>query len=493
MSGLLAAIRYSATAILEWNPMENKSLLPLLRRWWRLLFAGAVIGGCAGYFVASTSAPTYESDVKMLVGPVNTDYDSLRAAGQLGRSYAELATSRPVLSYAIRRTGARTTPRALSEQDAVRTTSNDITRIVEISVRHGDASTAADLANALARRIRQLARATPPQLTATARTLMEQPEIARLPAVTHDAVGTAARRVLNPSIAGLVNVFDPAEPAAQPVAPRISLITILAAFMGLLAVGVIVVLRESSTHELADERSLRARETPAFLGAVAAPSPRRGSFPLAVDAGPHTTAEGYRAIATKLGLFDSELGVRSLLVLGASSGRRGGVVAANLAGVLAEAGRRVLLLDANAAGGGATTALALEGRPGYGELLATMSNGRLNGTLEQLTIAHSEDLLVLPRGTLPGLTMLDVDRAELLIDRLDREADLVIVSAAPVQAPPTALVWSRVTEGTVVVVDHNVTTEDRLNDTLDSLRFSGAKLIGTVLGRRGRLAATKVA
>jgi capsular polysaccharide biosynthesis protein/Mrp family chromosome partitioning ATPase len=466
--------------------MDNKSLLPLLKRWWRLLIVGAVVGGFAGHYVASNSAPTYEAVVKMLVGPINTDYDTLRAAGELGRSYAELATSKPVLAYGIRKAQARTTPTALIDKGAIKTTSNDITRIVQISVDYGDAATAANLANALAGRIQRLASATPKAATTSTSALMTQPEIRALPTGTQDAISTAVRRVLNPSIGGMVTVVDPAERPVTPVAPRVTLITIMAAFMGLLGMCVIVLLRESSAKGLADERLLTTLDEPAFLGALVAPRTRKGGGQLAVEVGASAAIDGYRAVATKLGFFDDRPPVRTLLVIDPHKGKRSGVAAANLAGVLADARRRVVLLDAGSMEGGATTALALEGQPGFSELLAGAGLESLDGQVAQVRVPRAPGFDVLPRGVAPGSNVLDVEGAQRLLEYLEADVDFVIVSASPIHRSPAALVWARVADGTILVVDDKRTTEEELTDVVRSLRFVGARLLGTVLGRGGR-------
>jgi Mrp family chromosome partitioning ATPase len=194
--------------------------------------------------------------------------------------------------------------------------------------------------------------------------------------------------------------------------------------------------------------------------------------------------DAYRTVATNMGLFDNPPRARSLLMLDASDGRRAGAAAANLAGVIAGSGRRVLLLDANAAAGGATSVLSLDGKPGYGELLAHFRGAELNGNLGRLKVEHAEDFAVLPRGTGGGQAMLDVDSAQRLLRALSEDVDLILVAAAPIERSPAALVWSRVTDGAVLVVDDKRTTEDRVSDTLRTLRFSGAHVLGTVLGRQ---------
>lgn len=469
--------------------MENKSLLPLLARWWKILLLGAVLGGLAGHYVAAHETPTYSADTKLIVGPINTDYDTLQAAGDLARSYAEIATSRPVLGYAIRKSGAHTTATQLIKDGKVQTTSNDITRIVEITVDYNDPKIAAELANGVATRIGQIARATPARATDATDALLRQQEITALPAQTQQAIGTAAQRVLGPSVSGLTTVVDPAEVPIDPVSPRVGLMTALAAFMGFLALGVGVLLRETTGRNIADERSLTALGDPAFLGSIAAPAPRRGGVAsLVVDSGPPAVAEEYRGVATKAGLFDDPPAVQSLLVLDGSNGRRSGAVAANLASVLAHAGRRVVLLDANASSDGATSILDLDGRPGYGELLASLrlGGGELNGEVDAFRVEHSADFEVLPRGTTEGSVVVDADRAQRLLRRLSADADIVIVAAAPLHESPAGLVWARVAEGAVLVVDEKRIPAERIEEVLTNLRLIRAEVLGTVIARGGR-------
>src|SRR5215208_1836330 len=125
-----------------------------VRRWWWMLVVGALAAGVIANVVASRMQPTYAADARLLVGPINADKDTLLASGQLARTYAELATSRPVLESAITDSGVPTTVRRLTED--VTTTSNDVNRIVTISVEDAGPAAAAALANAIATRLRDL-------------------------------------------------------------------------------------------------------------------------------------------------------------------------------------------------------------------------------------------------------------------------------------------------------------------------------------------------
>jgi Mrp family chromosome partitioning ATPase len=175
------------------------------------------------------------------------------------------------------------------------------------------------------------------------------------------------------------------------------------------------------------------------------------------------------------------------VVLDAGDGTSSGVVAANLAAVLADNRRRVLLLDANTRSHGATRLLGLEGQPGYTEIIESAGYGDLNGEVSELRVARGADFHVLPRGSVATTGLLNHDRAQRVLLRLLDDADLVIVSAPSLQRSPAALVWAQVTDGTLLVVEDGQTSQEQLSDVLKSLSIVEANIMGTILGRNRRI------
>ena len=112
--------------------MELSGYLAIAKRWWWTLIVSAWIAGLAGYIVASGLPPTYESQVKVLVGPINTDTDTLRASGLLVQTYAQVVLTDTVLQSTVKELGLTITPDDFRE--ATRATANDVTRILTIRV-----------------------------------------------------------------------------------------------------------------------------------------------------------------------------------------------------------------------------------------------------------------------------------------------------------------------------------------------------------------------
>jgi hypothetical protein len=208
----------------------------LLRRWWWLLAAGAAAGAVVAWLLASRGGVAYEADMKVLVGPVSADYPTLQGSRELGRTYAALASSRPVVFAAARSTRVVLTP--AQADTAVSATSNDVTRILDIRVRRPQAAPALRMASAIGAELAALRRRVPSQQADAVTAIMRDPALVPLTHAQRQAVRGAAERAAWPSPAGDLEVVD--GPVAHRVKTRVGLIVIVGALAGALAAALAV-------------------------------------------------------------------------------------------------------------------------------------------------------------------------------------------------------------------------------------------------------------
>jgi capsular polysaccharide biosynthesis protein len=123
------------------------SLGPVLRHWWWLVVLLVALSALVGYLGASRVQPTYESRVRVLVGPVEADLDTIRASSGLVQTYAGLVTADAITEAASARLGVEDIGDAVTSFGA---TANDVTRVLTVRVAAADPETAANTANALA-------------------------------------------------------------------------------------------------------------------------------------------------------------------------------------------------------------------------------------------------------------------------------------------------------------------------------------------------------
>jgi Mrp family chromosome partitioning ATPase len=420
--------------------LELSGYLATARRWWWTLLVATWIAGLAGYLVATRIPPTYEARALMLVGPYEGDLNTLRASGQIALTYADLVTTTPRLEAAIAQVGTNLTAAEL--KPATRVTANDTTRTLTIRAQHGNPTTAAELANALAG-----------QLTALVELGTGRPE-------------------------GQLQVQEFASPPTTPVAPQVSLIAILTALAGFLGALVVVVLIEYIGATVRSRDDVTRLVPVPFLGQIEGQRSSKPGRGLVVERLPASRlASSYRIVATRVVFADSEEPVQSLLMVGAQSGDGTGETAVNVAAALATSGRRTVLIDGDDVDGVATSLLGLEDRPGLAEVI------RGQADLSSVVLAHGPDLHVVPVGR-SSLASLDDGAVRRIMQRLLADHDLVIIAGPPTLGSAEALVYARASDASVVVVRRDQTKRDALAHAVESLTLVGANVLGVVLDAR---------
>ena len=410
-------------------------VFPVVRRWWWLLAIGAGVAALMGFLVASRLPVTYEAEARLLVGPLSGDRDILDAAGAQARTYAALATTKPFLGAAARSVGLGTSTNIRGKIHDV--TASDVTRLISIRTRDGVPERAAAVANALAQTLVQRASASTPE--------------------------------------GQITLVDRASVSQSPVGPSTSLIVPLTALVGLLGALGIAVLVDSLTTVVRTEGDLAAYAPVAVLGSVDG-ARGRGLDRVVVEAEPNSAAAAsYRMLATKIELSNGEGPLRSLLVLDAHGGRSSGRLAANLAAALTEDGTRVVLIDGDERGD--VMGLFEQWRTNSSDLIQRARPLRIGRiTFDRLRVRRPRLIVVRPRSE-----TLDVQQAGETIEHLLTGADVVVLTAAPVDRSSSSLVWARAAQATVLVAERDHTKREQVAPAVESLRVAEANVIGAVL------------
>ena len=422
--------------------MQLTGLLPVVRRWWLALLAAAVVAGCIGLGVASVIAPTYEAEVRLLVGPLNTDVNTLRASGQLARTYAELATSEPLLAATI---SSLEDPGVTVDDVDVRATADEVTRVLAIRVRAKEEDAVAPIANGLAEQL-------------------------------GDRVDTG---IVRPE--GELQVVDAARPPDAPVAPRVPLTGVLSALAGLLVATTLVLVFEYLTPMVRTSEQLeRIRPDVPLIATLPRRTERylrnRGPARDALGGGP--TVATYALAGARLSATPVD-GDRSAVFVVMSAGPLGQAshVAVNLAAVYVAQGRQPILVEADRAAATSRVLGIDPERPGATDQLAQPSD-----TIElvHVQLAGAIGVDVLPYGT-AGRTFAARSGVERLLSTLGRHGDPVIVEVPAIARDPDSLAWASAADAVLLVVQRNRDRLDEVEAALDALLASGAHVVGMLV------------
>ncbi|WP_221567177.1 CpsD/CapB family tyrosine-protein kinase [Alkalihalobacillus sp. TS-13] len=192
-------------------------------------------------------------------------------------------------------------------------------------------------------------------------------------------------------------------------------------------------------------------------------------------------SEQYRTIRTNIQFSSADTEYRTMMVTSSGPGEGKSTTTANLAVVLAQQGKKVLLIDAD-----------LRKPTAHYTFRVSNAQGITNVLTKQIQLSEGcrktevENLSVLPSGPIPP------NPAELLGSRMMKEMikealeqyDVVMFDTPPVLAVTDAQILANICDGVVLVVGSGVTEKEAAVKSKELLEAAKAKLLGVVLNRK---------
>jgi polysaccharide biosynthesis transport protein len=276
-----------------------------------------------------------------------------------------------------------------------------------------------------------------------------------------------------------VRVVDPAEVPRSPISPNIqrdvmvSMATSLALAIGL-AFGV-----ERLDNRIRTPQEMKAHVGIPFLGMVPATAKHKGSpNPLVTNGASPNFIEAIKTVRTNVLFSTAEDGLKTLVVTSAGPSEGKSIVAANLALSLAQAGQRVLLIDADMRRPRVHEIFDVAQEPGLSNVLT--ANAKITETIHK---SGTPGLWLLSSGHIPPnpAELLGSRRFLDLIGSLEEHFDWAIVDTPPVLAVADSTIAANEASGVLFVVGADKTTRHAARAALEQLDAAKGHLIGAVL------------
>ena len=195
-------------------------------------------------------------------------------------------------------------------------------------------------------------------------------------------------------------------------------------------------------------------------------------------------ANDYRMLAAKLLLTHKSNPIHSIVLTSAEARRDATAVAANLATVLAQTGKKVFLIDANPDASRLGQYFPIEGKPGVADILSA--------SIEDVEFFTDEDypnLSIIPVNASPGEAfrlLTSVKMRELIADLSD-QGGFVLINAPSFMASADSLYLASQVDGVVLVAFLSQTPQKNIRGAMEGLKDIDVPLIGSVLvGRQPR-------
>ncbi len=190
-------------------------------------------------------------------------------------------------------------------------------------------------------------------------------------------------------------------------------------------------------------------------------------------------SEAYRTLRTNLDFAGLDRALKTLVITSAGMSEGKSTTLANLAIVSAQAGRRVILVDADLRRPTLHKVFGLANDAG----LTTMMMDDAALASPPLCKTEVEGLSVLTSGPLPPnpAEVMGSRRMEEIIAALAERADQVLFDTPPVVAVTDAAVLATKVDGVVLVVSAGHTRRDHARTAVQRLQQINARLVGAVL------------
>ena len=197
---------------------------------------------------------------------------------------------------------------------------------------------------------------------------------------------------------------------------------------------------------------------------------------------PHSVAsEAYRTLRTAILFVSTQYNVNALLISSAHEQEGKSVSSANLAVVLGQAGKKVIVVSGDLRKPRLHKFFGVEGlKKGLTNLLA--GEVSLDDVLIPVGPA-SGNVFMLPSGPIPGnpAELLGSDAMGVVMNQLRDRAEFVIVDIAPVLAVADAMTLAPSCDGVLLVTDATKTSSGAVRQAREQLDQVGAVVVGGVL------------
>ncbi|EOH0493167.1 polysaccharide biosynthesis tyrosine autokinase [Providencia rettgeri] len=289
--------------------------------------------------------------------------------------------------------------------------------------------------------------------------------------------------VLNSGITADVRIIDSAESQPKPVAPKKSLIVALATILGFIIGCAYVIAREFFNNKIKSTEDIDALGVNVYATIPFSAHEKKlieagNKNPLAIENPADTAVEAIRSLRTSVYFSVMNQGNNLVMVTSASPGVGKSFVTSNMAVVLANAGKKVLLIDTDLRKGRLHKAFGLNNKAGLSEYL---SQQNIESPTIHANVIENLDVICRGKNVTHSSELLMGERFKQLLDKVKNQYDIVVIDTAPILAITDSAIIGKYVGTSLLIAFYGVNTVKDVDLSLKRFKQNDIEITGVIL------------
>lgn len=289
--------------------------------------------------------------------------------------------------------------------------------------------------------------------------------------------------VLNSGITADVRIIDSAESQPTAVAPKKALILVLAAILGFIIGCAYVIAREFFNNKIKGTEDIDALGVNVYATIPFSAHEKKliaeGNIrPLALENPADTAVEAIRSLRTSVYFSVMNQGNNLVMVTSASPGVGKSFVTSNMAAVLANAGKKVLLIDTDLRKGRIHKAFGLSNKNGLSDYL---SQSDTTQPVIHQSVIENLDIICRGKNVTHSSELLMSERFKNLLETVKGQYDLVVIDTAPILAITDSAIIGKYVGTSLLITFYGVNTVKDIELSLKRFKQNDIEITGVIL------------
>jgi tyrosine-protein kinase Etk/Wzc len=275
-------------------------------------------------------------------------------------------------------------------------------------------------------------------------------------------------------------VVDPSEPDINPIRPKAALVYLLALMVGIGFPFLWILVADAFNNKMREDEDIKKITDIPINGHI--PHSKLNINTVVLNESDSSAAEAFRSLRSRMQFFTKEAKAPVILITSSMPGEGKTFTAINLASVYSLMGKKTVLVGFDLRRPKIFTDFGFDNDHGVSTWL--IGKDELQDIIKE---TPHENLDIIPAGPVPPnpSELIALEKTGELLRFLKKKYECIIIDSSPIGTISDTFHIATLVDACILIVRHNMTLKDLLENTVKELKISGIKSISIVVNDLG--------